>query len=75
MTDNRNAIIVNSIPYFIFSSDEFEYAIQIINEIGIKGYLEKFKNAGGHNAFKNFIRKPLFEDEMKNFIPQPGISQ
>lgn len=65
ITDNRRASIFLKIPYVIFSADEFEFAIQIINSVGIKEYMFGFTNNRGHDAYKDFNREPIFEDEIK----------
>ncbi len=70
ITDNRNARILLAIPYVIFSSDEFELAIQIMNSVGIKKYLHGFIHEGGRDAFKDFKRQSLFSEDIKSIFSQ-----
>lgn len=74
ITDNRTAKIILDIPYFFFSSEEFERVIQVIESIGIKNYCESFLNKSGFDAFKDFSYKPLFDSEVRTlFINSPQL--
>jgi hypothetical protein len=68
ISDNRRSTPILNIPYFLFSSDEFERTIQVIETIGIKNFCDSFLNKSGFDAFKSFEYKSLFEDEVKNLF-------
>ena len=71
ITDNKRADKLINFPYIIFSADEFEYCIQIIKTIGIKNYFNRFIYGGGNDAFKEFDRVQLFEEEVHALMKKP----
>ena len=68
ISDNKKANLITDYPYFLFSSEEFERAVQVIEEVGIKQYCEDFINNGGHDAHKSFNYMQIFKDEVRNLF-------
>lgn len=68
ITDNKIAKITLDIPYFFFSSEEFEKAIQVIVSVGIGEFCTSFLNKSGFDAFKSFEYKKIFEDEVRSLF-------
>lgn len=62
--------MISKYPYFIFSSDNFEKNIQVINKFGLDLFFEKYKN----NSISDLIdQTPIYElfiDEFKKEILQ-----
>lgn len=71
ISDNKKAKDLLEYPYFFFSSEEFENALQVISEIGITEYFRKFKEEHGFDAFKDFNYSNLFLEEVKSIFFAP----
>lgn len=73
ISSGLDSTILSKINYDMYSSDEFEHAVQIINLLGIKHYFIRFREEKGFSSFEEYEREHLFLEEFKKLILIPEI--
>ncbi len=60
--------LLEKYPYYIFSCQEFEYEIQLINKLGIANYFDKLASNTIVTYKEKFDFKPAFDEEYQKYF-------
>jgi len=69
--NNLDVTLIDTFPYHIRSSEDFEKDIQLINALGILGYFDKVVNNELHDYIQKFNYRNPFEDEFEKTFMEP----